>query len=133
MRDADGQVTRLAWEARGDAPRDPSKQRTLPAGKYTLIGYRIVDRSRNGEVWHISGSGMKLRKLEVPASGEMRIEVAPKLTVKQRFDGASAGFEIRGSDGAGVTVYKNGKRIPMGYRLLGDKGDELDRGTMNYG
>ena len=124
---------RLAWEARAGAQRDPVKQRTLPAGEYPLINYRIVDRSRPGEVWHLSGSGMKLRKIEVPASGELRIEVAPKLSVKQRFDGTSAGFEIRGVDAAGVSVYKNGKRIPMSYRILGDSGEEFAHGKMSYG
>ncbi len=133
MRDSHGKVTRLAWEARAEAPRETAKSRTLPAGEYTLIGYRIVDRSRPGEVWHLSGSGLKLRKIAMPASGEVRIEIASKLSVKQRFDGGSAGMEIRGADGAGVSIYKNGRRIPIGYRVLGDKGEELTRGKMNYG
>ncbi len=133
VRGFDGKLTRLAWEARGEAAREGAKARTLPAGEYTLVGYRIVDRSRPSEVWHLSGSGLKLRKIEVPASGELHIELAPKLSVKQRFDGSSAGMEIRGADGAGVSIYKNGHRILIGYRVLGEKGEELARGKMNYG
>ena len=133
MRGPDGVLTRLAWDARGETPRDIAKARTLAAGVYTLVGYRIVDRSRPGEVWHISGSGLKLRKIEVPASGEVHVELASKLSVKQRFDGGSAGMEIRGADGAGVSIYKNGRRIPIGYRVLGDKAEEIARGKMNYG
>jgi hypothetical protein len=98
-----------------------------------LVGYRIVDRSRKGEVWHLSGSGPKLRAIEVPASGELAIEVPARITVKQRFDGASAGMEIRGPDAAGVSIYKDGARIPIGYRLLSDAGGELARGKLNYG
>ena len=67
---------RLAWEARGDEARSAIRARTLPPGEYTLIGYRIVDRSRHGEVWHQSGSGTKLRKIEVPTSGALQIDVA---------------------------------------------------------
>ena len=133
MRGSDGKLTRLAWETRGETTPDSTRARTLPAGEYTLVGYRIVDRSRAGEVWHLSGSGLKLRKIAVPASGDLRIDIAPKLSLKQRFDGGSAGMEIRGADGAGVSIYKNGHRIPVGYRVLGDKGEELARGKMNYG
>lgn len=133
MRNSDERVVRLAWEARADSPRDAAKARTLPAGEYTLLGFRIVDRSRKGEVWHLSGSGLKLRKFTVPASGELKLAVGSSLSVKQRFDGASAGMEIRGADGAGVSIYKNGRRIPIGYRVLDDQGQELARGKMNYG
>ena len=133
LRNADLKILRLAWEARGDEARNWAKARTLPAGEYTLVGYRIVDRSRAGEVWFVAASGTKLRKIEVPASGELRIDIPSTLSVKQRFDGASAGMEIRGADKAGVSIYKNGKRIPIGYRVLAPDGKELASGKMNYG
>lgn len=132
VRDSRDVVTRLAWEARGDAARDMAA-RTLPAGEYTLIGFRIVDRSRAGEVWHLSGSGTKLRTIEVPENGELKLKLSAALTVKQRFNGSNAGMEIRGAHVAGVSIYKNGARIPIGYRVLGGKGEELAAGKMNYG
>jgi hypothetical protein len=133
LRDSSKHFFRLAWEARKDEARSAAKARTIPAGEYALVGYRIVDRSREGEVWFVAGSGAKLRTIEVPASGELRIEVGTALSVNRRFDGKSAGMEIRGADEAGVSIYKNGKRIPIGYRVLGKSGEELARGKMNYG
>lgn len=133
LRNSTGLIVRLAWEERAGEPRNAAKARTLLAGEYTLVGYRIVDRSRVGEVWFEAGSGTKLRTIEVPATGELRIDVASALSVKHRFDGASAGMEIRGADKAGVSIYNNGKRIPIGYRVLGAAGEELTSGKMNYG
>lgn len=124
---------RLAWEARENAPRPTEKFRTLPAGRYTVVGFRIVDRSRKDEVWHVSGSGPKLATIEVPASGELAIEVPAGLSIKSRFDGASAGMEIRGAFGAGVSIYRGGTRIPIEYRILSAAREELARGRMNYG
>ncbi|HTF88997.1 MAG TPA: hypothetical protein VK843_11350 [Planctomycetota bacterium] len=133
MRDSKARLFRLAWEQRGEESRSTTKARTLAAGEYTLVGFRIVDRSRAGEVWHISGSGTKLRTIQVPATGALRLEVAAGLSVKQRFDGSSAGMEIRGADQSGVSIYKNGARIRVRYRVLGAKGEVLASGKMNYG
>lgn len=133
LRDERGRVVRLAWEARGDAERETNDARTLPASKYTLIGYRVFDRSRPGEIWQISGSGPKLRTIEIPAAGEVTLALPRTLKIKQRFDGASAGMEIRGAHAAGVTIYKNGARIPMRYRVLDAADVELTKGSMHYG
>lgn len=133
LRDDKGVVVRLAWEACGDAARDSVKGRTLPAGKYTLVGFRLFDRSRNGEVWFLSGTGTKLREIEIPASGALTLGVSRTLSVKQRFDGESAGMEIRGAHAAGASIYKNGARIPIAYRVLDESGAELTKGSMKYG
>lgn len=133
LRDEQGVVVRLAWEAQADAPREANRGRTLPAGKYTLVGYRLFDRSRANEVWHVSGTGTKRKPIEIPAQGPISLGVPRELSLKQRFDGASAGMEIRGAHQAGLSIYKNGARIPIGYRVLGADGVELTRGSMNYG
>lgn len=133
LRDDKGALVRLAWESRGDASREANRGRKLPAGKYTLLGYRLVDRSRAGEVWHVSGTGTKRKPIEIPAHGQIALGVPHEISVKQRFDGESAGMEIRGAHAAGLSIYKNGARIPIGYRVLDAGGAELTQGSMNYG
>ena len=34
---------------------------------------------------------------------------------------------------AGLTIYKDGKRIPVRYRLVDGEGAEVAAGKMNYG
>lgn len=133
LRDKAGEVTRLAWEARGKAELEKGVAYSLPAGVYTLVGFRVFDRSRENEVWHISGTGSKLQRIEIPAQGEVELKISRAISLKQRFDGSSAGMEIRGAFAAGVSIYKNGARIPVGYRVLDAQGVELTKGAMNYG
>ena len=40
---------------------------------------------------------------------------------------------IQGQHHAGVTIYKNGKRIPMNYVVTSADGKVLEMGKMNYG
>ncbi|MHC4957726.1 MAG: hypothetical protein ACYTGN_05065 [Planctomycetota bacterium] len=53
--------------------------------------------------------------------------------MKRRGGGLQLGFSITGADGRGLSIYRNGKRVAVSYRLVDGNGKVLDRGPMNYG
>lgn len=127
-----GELVRLAWEPRDAFTMPSDRRRPLEPGEYRLVGYRVVRRDAAGARWHVSATG-KMRKLVVEDGRDLRVEVDERVHVAQRFDGKSAGMEIRGEGGAGLTIYREGKRIGVPYRVLGEGGAELARGDMRYG
>ena len=40
---------------------------------------------------------------------------------------------ITNPDGAGLSIYKDGRRIPIRYRLVDESGEVVREGPMNYG
>ena len=129
---AEGEFLRLAWEPREGLTMPQDRRRALEAGEYRIVGYRIVRRDASGTRWHVSASG-KIKKLVVESGRDLRVEVDERVRVAQRFDGSSAGMEIRGDGGAGLTIYRDGKRIGVPYRVVDESGIVLARGDMRYG
>ena len=43
------------------------------------------------------------------------------------------GFQITGADGRGLSIYRDGKRVRVTYRVRSKKGKVLAEGAMNYG
>ncbi|MFQ5506492.1 MAG: hypothetical protein ACE5F1_17115, partial [Planctomycetota bacterium] len=66
-----------------------------------------------------------------------RIELDPSVHFegKARFKGQRLmlAFAIRGGDGRGLSIYREFKRVPVRYRILGKKGRVLAKGRLNYG
>lgn len=52
--------------------------------------------------------------------------------MKKRLHAGRVGMAITGQK-AGLTIYREGKRIPVRYRLVDAEGSELAAGKMNYG
>ena len=129
---AKGELIRLAWEPREGLTMPQDRRRALEPGEYRLVGYRVVTRDASGLRWHVSATG-KMKKLVVESGRDLRVDVDERIRVAQRFDGKSAGMEIRGDGGAGLTIYRDGKRIPVPYRVVDDSGAVLARGDMRYG
>jgi hypothetical protein len=132
LRGSDGKVVRLAWEPREGGAMPSDRRRAVPPGEYALIGYRIVERARDGKVWHVSASAPKIATLDLRA-GATTVEIDPTIEVAQRFDGRAIGMALRGEKDAGLTVYADGKRIRMRYRVLDGEGRELASGDVRYG
>jgi hypothetical protein len=40
---------------------------------------------------------------------------------------------VQGLHGAGMTIYRNGKRIPMAYKITDSDGKLIESKGMNYG
>ncbi len=137
-----GKIQRLAWEpvdgGEGTTPDGrEARLRAVPPGHYTVIGYRLVRMDDAGTEWILSGIAPKgVRKFVVRAGQIHKIGIDPSITFGARGN-ARNGFmiqvPIQGPHHAGVTIYKDGKRIPMNYVVTGAAGRELERGKMNYG
>ncbi len=121
----------LVWK-RGEKDR----ARGLPPGSYRLRTVR-VEREEKGRHWFVSTTGPageplaleagKTRRIEVP--GEVRFHAMAKRKGRE----ISLGFDVKGPDGRGLSVYRDDRRVPVLYRVLDAKGDEVASGTMNYG
>ncbi len=137
LKNASGEVTRLAWKA-GKA----GELRALPPGNYTLVGYRIVRKDDEGVNWFISAISPKgIRKLAVKPGKPLMVAIKPEIRVacKGRAGGPKAkgvlavqgGFQ--GEHHSGLTIYREGKRIPLRFTISNHTGEEIETGKMGYG
>ena len=130
VKDADGQDWRLSWE--GDES-GADRRRALPQGSYDVTGYRLIDRSREDELWHISATGVRHWRLEVDAGETEEVEIDATVHMRSGMRGKRATMSIVGMHGAGLSIYKDGRRIPINFRVTDSQGEVLAKGPMNYG
>ena len=123
-------VHRLSWE--GTEAADADRRRALPAGDYRLISYRIL-MQEGEDAWHVSATGPSIRKVSIGPGEDLRIEVDPRIQIASRFHNSRISIAVRGENKAGLSIYKNGSRIPIGFRLVTEDGDELASGDLEYG
>ncbi len=126
-----GSDFRLRWEPGDDAGR------ALPAGTYTVLGYRHVAAADDGKPWIWSTTSPGYRKLLVRAGASVRLDVRRTIDVRAR------AFRVRGQarvelafvaeKGLGHTLYRDGARIAITWQCLDGEGAVLEEGTMDYG
>lgn len=140
LKDKDSSWFRLEWpqqrpDASGAAASD--RWRALPAGEYTLVSYRLVRRDGKGVEWFISASKPDLRRIVVRpgVNQEVKVEdgIRMKCTTSLKGEDVQVGAAITGDNGAGLSIYQNGKRIAMAYRIEDAQGKRLAGGNMKYG
>ena len=124
-----GQAYRLVWD---EGAESDDRTRPLPAGVWDLLTYRIV-RTQDGKTWHLSASGQSIKKIKVKAGENRVVEIEPAIRLGSRLHRGQAQMSIKGDSGAGLSIYRSGKRIPIGYRILNKSGDVLASGDMRYG
>ncbi len=129
LRDEEKQIQRLVWDEPSDAA---ASRRSLPPGRYDLVGYRIVQK-QGDDTWHVSVSGKSIRSLNLKADRENKLRIKETIRIAKRLGKKRVGMAVWGEDKAGLSIYKNGKRIPMSYRTLDESGATLDAGPMEYG
>ena len=142
VKNAAGETIRLAWEpVRGDETKKPARdkgaRRALRPGTYKLTGYRILRRDDTGQEWFVSAIAPKgIRRIVIRPGRVQRIAIDPSITFGAKGN-AKDGFMIQapitGQHHAGISIYRDGKRIPMRYTVTGVDGKELESGKMNYG
>lgn len=129
-----GELYRLSWERVGGQPVERDRRRALPAGEYEILSLRQVDRTRAGEVWHTSATGRQLGRLVVEDGETESIEVDATIRIGRGLRaGKQVAMTVTHPTGAGLTIYKDGRRIPVAYRLVAADGEVLRHGPMNYG
>lgn len=130
LRAEDGNVVRLSWE---DESANSDRRRELAAGRYALVGYRLIARDERKQTWHVSASAVKGVTIEVQAGRENTLEVEPTIQIVERMQSDGLSVSVQGVGGAGLSIYKEGKRIPLGFRRLDGKGQALAEGKIHYG
>jgi hypothetical protein len=132
LKNAQGQFFRLSWEKKTE-----NRRRALPPGDYHLMGYRIVRRDAKGDEWFISVTARGTQRVTVRAGQEQPVEVSETITVQCRAKPGGAGVEVQmmimDKNQSGLSIYRNGKRIPMRYTVTDAQGKEVASGMMNYG
>ena len=125
------QLVSLVWSA-----KDKDRRRALPAGDYRLRTTRI-EREKDRAWWFLSSTGPAGRKIQVAPRSPTKLTIDDTVVFKgnARLHGnkLQLGFSINGPDKRGLSVYKNGKRVPVTYKVLNNKGKVIARGQMNYG
>ncbi len=129
LSDAEDHAYRLSWNA--DEPQ-AERRRALPAGSYRLRTYRIV-RTEGGERWHVSATAPSLRRIEVRAGETTHVELDDTIAIHSRLSDTQAGMNIQGDSGAGLSIYRGAKRIPIDYRVRDEADVVVATGTMRYG
>lgn len=109
----------------------------LSPGRYTVIGYRLLRKDDSGTPWHLSAINIKgLSHFRVQRGKTSRVTIWPAVFATVKANPGKA-FLIQGSlqgpRHAGLSVYKNGKRIPMGFTIKSGDGKDLEKGSMKYG
>lgn len=138
------EYVRLEWpvmDRRSDRASRPraahDTRRPLPPGKYTLTNYRIARRGHDGRDWFISATGKNIRQLEVTAGQEQRVELRAEIGMNCRTRPTSQGVDVQvtimGEHHAGLTIYRDGKRIPLEFVVTDADGKELASGPLKYG
>ena len=129
---ADGSRLRVTWERDAEGTT-ADRRRAVPSGTYRILGLRQVDRSEEGKVWHTSATGAQLGELEVQAGERQEVQLDRTIEIGRGLvRGRQVAMTITHPSGAGLSIYADGLRISIGYKLLA--GDEVVRkGRMNYG
>ena len=140
LRDSHHRVYRLKWKR-----DEQDRRRVLPVGRYSITGYRVARKDKKGVPWFVSTTSHGFRKLVVRSGQVSRIKIDPTVHVGVRAmihgeqlqaqmmihgdrpGGLHAGHRI------GLSIYRAGKRISIGYRALDGQGGVVASGTMEYG
>jgi hypothetical protein len=144
LKDDNGRVFRLAWESAGEhAPPDlraiksNQRRRALPPGKYTISGYRVIRRDHEGREWFISATGPNIRRIELQPNQHHHVELSETINVNCKARAKATGVAIQmtlfGEQHSGLTIYRDGRRIPMRFVVTSASGAQLAAGSMDYG
>lgn len=133
--DAHGKFFRLLWPAKDGGKED--RRRALSPGKYRLTGYHLVRRDTQGKEWFIWVNLHAGRPLTAHAGDSLPVKTDDTITLTCKAKAAVGAVEIMaavtGDHHAGLTIYKEGKRIPLHYRITGRDNQVLATGTLEYG
>jgi hypothetical protein len=120
---------RLSW-TKGESGKQ--RLRSLPAGEYRLRTFRI-EELLDGQLWHISASAPNIQRVLVREGEHLTLELESNIKMKSKLKGKAVMMGISSSNGAGLSIYRDGVRIPISYKVLDAHGKPEAKGSMNYG
>ena len=132
LRDEHQREIRLSWDKKGQA----GETRALAPGIYTVVGYRAVKKSKDGTEWMITATSANFAKLIVKVGEIATVPVPKKILQSGRLlrHGSNSNVDMALTYGrGGVTIYKDGERIPMPFRVVDGSGKTVGTGNIEYG
>ena len=103
----------------------------MPVGTYRLFGYRLV-----ADDWMISTTGGQ-GEVALARGTERALELSSTihldLSVRRQRGQVQAQLGITNGQNMGLSIYKDGARVPLTYTMLDGGGNELASGTLEYG
>lgn len=143
LKNESGEYFRLEWPRTDRAASKKTDRpvavvrRPLPPGKYTMTNYRVARRDKDGREWFISATGKNIRQIEVVAGQTQRLDLKLEIGMNCRAKPTASGVDVQamimGEHHAGLTIYRDGKRMPMEFVIVDSDGKELASGPMSYG
>lgn len=134
LRDAKGEVFRLTWESRERAAPAKSAARLLPAGEYTLVGYRAVRQDRQGVAWMISVIANGGPRVSVSSGQPAKLPISDTIYASAQLrPKGQVGMMLAGEGRSGLSLYKNWRRVPMNFRIVDANGVVRASGRITYG
>lgn len=113
------------------ARADEDRKRVVPAGTYRLFGYRVVAGD-----WMISTTGGQA-EVALGRGTERALEVSSTihldLRVRRQRGQVQVQLGITNGQHMGLSIYRDGSRVPLTYTVFDDGGSELASGSMQYG
>jgi hypothetical protein len=130
LKGSDGRVVRASF---GESGPSAGSEVALPPGEYALVGYRIYRKDSQGKPWILSASGHSIQKVTVQAGQKSELKIPESVQITSRLRNGQVQMMVHGIGHAGATLYKDGKRIEMGYRVVTPDGRMLRDGKITYG
>ena len=94
-------------------------------------------RDNQGEVWYFAANAPHLPTLTLHTGQEQPLSLSDKVHLRLKAvpqkDKVSVQAVLQGDGDSGATLYHNGKRILLHYRLTDAQGTALGTGTLDYG
>lgn len=141
LKNKDGAFFRLVWQKKESgspaATVANDQRRALPPGDYTLTGYTIVRRDDQKKEWFLWATGRAIGKLTVRAGKEQQVRVdetiQARFTARSGVDSVLIQVAVSGEHHSGLSIFREGQRIPIHYHIASAQGQELATGTVEYG
>lgn len=128
LRDPAGAPLRLRWPAGGEPVRFP-----LAPGRYRFVTYRVLEAEGG---WHLSATG-EIATVELAAGQTASLVVTRDIHLSVRAPGRSGQVQVQvsvqGERGSGLTIYRHGRREPLGWLLVAASGESGASGPLRYG
>ncbi|MCI0642293.1 MAG: hypothetical protein L0Y72_15940 [Gemmataceae bacterium] len=135
LRNKEGKFFRLLWEKRaGEKPGD--LRRALTPGVYQVAGFHVARHDSQGKEWFVwfntkHGATVDVHRgqtASVKLDDAIQLDCRPKVSAK----GIEIIAHVAGERHASITIYKEGKRIPLGYRVTDESRRVLAEGPLGY-
>jgi len=125
----EGGLVRLTW-------KKDQRAHYLAPGPYRIRNARIVEK-KGKDTWFLSSTEPRGPVLQVEGGSPLHLRLTRRIVFggKAHWKGRELflGFSLRDAKGRGLSIYRNGKRVPIRYELLSAEGRRLKSGKMNYG